>query len=297
MSIAVRVPASSANLGPGFDCLGLALELHNRVRIAEATVPSVQVSGEGDQDLRRDPSNLVYRCAAIGYQLSGRPAPAFALELDNRVPLSRGLGSSSTAIVGGLLAGAALAGVTLGREELVSRAAEIEGHPDNVAPAVYGGCTVAVMADSVRVASVPIARELSALVFVPARRLSTAKARGVLPETVSRADAVFNLGRTALLVAALWGDRRDLLPVAGEDRLHQEARAALIPALPAILDGARRAGARLAALSGAGPSVLALVDQHIGEVSQAMQDAAAANGITGRVLHLQIERDGAQIEP
>lgn len=295
MTLTVRVPASSANLGPGFDCLGLALALHNEVRIAESSVPRVTIIGEGEHDLRRDPSNLVYRCATIGYQLSGRAAPAFAIDLRNAIPLSRGLGSSSAAIVGGLLAGAALAGVSLSPEELVTKAAEIEGHPDNVAPAVYGGCTVAVVADGVRVAPVPFPTDLNALVFVPSRRLATAKARGVLPETVSRADAVFNLGRTALLVAALCGDRRDLLPIASEDRLHQDARAVLIPALPRVLAAAREAGARLAALSGAGPSILALVDQHADEVAAAMV-AAAGPDLPGRVLRLAIARDGATIE-
>ena len=179
MTVTVRTPASSANLGPGFDCLGLALALYNRVRLAEASAPRVVVTGEGEHDLRRDPSNLVYRCATIGYQLSGRAAPAFALELDNAIPLARGLGSSSAAIVSGLLAGAALAGLSLSRAELVTKAAEIEGHPDNVAPAVYGGCTVAVVADGVRVAPLPFPNDLVALVFVPSRRLATAKARGV----------------------------------------------------------------------------------------------------------------------
>ncbi|GIW06239.1 MAG: homoserine kinase [Dehalococcoidia bacterium] len=295
MTLSVRVPASSANLGPGFDCLGLALALYNRIRIAEASTPHVVVNGEGEHDLRRDPSNLAYRCATIGYQLSGRAAPAFALELHNAVPLSRGLGSSSTAIVGGLLAGAALAGVALSPDELVTKAAEIEGHPDNVAPAVYGGCTVAVIADGVRVAPIPFPAELTALVFVPSRRLSTAKARGVLPETVSRADAVFNLGRTALLVAALCTNRLDLLALAGEDRLHQDARAALIPALPRVLDAARQAGARLAALSGAGPSILALADDRIEDIAAAMT-AAAGSDLPGRVLRLAVAPKGATVE-
>ncbi|MCS6800995.1 MAG: homoserine kinase [Chloroflexota bacterium] len=295
MTLTVRVPASSANLGPGFDCLGLALALYNEIRISAASIPHISITGEGEHDLRRDPSNLAYRCATIGYQLSGRAAPAFALELRNAIPLSRGLGSSSTAIVGGLLAGATLAGLRLSREELVTKAAEIEGHPDNVAPAVYGGCTVAVVANGVQVAPIPFPAGLRALVYVPTRRLPTAKARGVLPETVSRADAVFNLGRTALLVAALWADRRDLLPIACEDRLHQDARAALIPALPRVLAAAREAGARLVALSGAGPSILALVDERDEEVAAAMA-AAAGSELPGRVLPLAIAREGVTVE-
>ncbi|GIW11218.1 MAG: homoserine kinase [Chloroflexi bacterium] len=295
MSVVVRVPASTANLGPGFDCLGMALALYNEIRLAPADAPRITIQGEGADRLQRDPSNLAYRCATLGYQLSGRPAPPFALELVNRVPLARGLGSSSTAIVGGLLAGATLARVPLSPEQLVTRAAEIEGHPDNVAPAVYGGCTVAVVAESVRVARVPVPADLSTVIFVPAQPLATRQARQVLPDVVSRSDAVFNLGRAALLVAALCADQRDLLPVAQEDRLHQDARTVLMPALPALLAAAREAGALLAALSGAGPSVLALVDDDAEAVAAALAAAAQRNGLEGQVLHLPISQEGAHV--
>lgn len=296
MTVTVAVPASSANLGPGFDCLGLALNLENTLTLTEATAPEVTVDGEGIVELRRNASNLAYRSAVAGYELSGKHAPPFAMHLSNTIPLARGLGSSSAAIVAGVVAGAALAGVEIDRARLVVAAAELEGHPDNVAPAIYGGFTVAVGHGSgVQIARLDPPDELQAVVFIPETRLSTSKARAVLPAMYSREDAVFNIGHASLMVAAFCSGDLGLLGVASEDRLHQPARTKLVPALPKIMAAAREAGALMAALSGAGPSVLALCTHNSRIIGSAMEGAAASAGYPGRTVCLNIQRQGARL--
>jgi homoserine kinase len=258
--IAVRVPATSANLGPGFDCFGLALDLCNEVTVDTGADPGVTWEGEGAEELPTDGTDVVSRAIARTVERQRRHHPgaeigSFALHGVNRIPLERGLGSSSAAAV----AGVALARVLLGSAgfddaySTFAYAAEIEGHPDNAAPATYGGLTV--VAGSVhRFDPHP---EIDPVVLVPGRlRLPTFDARKALPSTVARDDAVFNIGHAALaLVGLLQGDL-DLLHVALHDRLHEDARAALIPEVATIL-GDLRSRQVPACLSGAGPSILA----------------------------------------
>lgn len=296
MTIAVTVPATSANLGPGFDCLGLALSLHNNLRLEVSTSPEVEINGEGEASLPRDATNLAYRSAVTGYELSGKTAPSFKLWMINRIPLARGLGSSSAAIVAGLAAGIVASGRQIDRQELVSAAARIEGHPDNVAPAVYGGATVAVSVDDrTVVGTISVSPDISSVVFVPDSELQTRAARAVLAQTISLSDAVFNLGRASLLVAALSSDSRNLLRIASEDRLHQPARTVLIPILPKLLAGSLEAGALMSALSGAGPSVIALVDRASESVAAAMSAISNAERVPGKTLLLDVDRTGLTI--
>lgn len=295
MRVEVSVPATSANLGPGFDCLGMALSLHNRLVLTFADSPAVTVEGEGVEDLPRDESNLAYQSAVAGFEMSGRAAPAFEISMKNDIPLARGLGSSSAAIVAGLAAGVLASGREIDLQELVTHAARIEGHPDNVAPALFGFATVAITSDDRTIVSaIPVDESLQAVVFVPNTVLRTKQARAVLPEAYSRADAVFNLGRTALMVAALFSGRHDLLRLASEDRIHQPARTALVPVLPKLLAASLEAGALMSALSGAGPSVLALVSKNGPDVAAAMERAANEAGVTGRSLLLGVDRRGLQ---
>jgi homoserine kinase len=298
MRVRVRVPATSANLGPGFDALGLALALYNEVTVEEADQVSVAVEGEGGASLEAGAKNVVARGVALAFEIAGRPFAGARLRCVNRIPLSRGLGSSAAAWVGGLIAANALLGEPLDRDGLLAAATRAEGHPDNVAAALLGGLTVS-CADGPRViaVSLPLPREIEWVVLLPEIESSTREARAVLPDSVPRADAVFNVQRVSLLLAALGVGRADLLDLAMQDRLHQPYRRRLFPWMEAVATAGRGAGALGCALSGAGPSVLAAVRPRGGEpVARAMERALRSAGIAGRALHLPVDTGGATWE-
>jgi homoserine kinase len=298
MRVRVRVPATSANLGPGFDALGLALALYNEVTLEEADAVSVTVEGEGAGRLETGAANVVARGVARGFEAAGRPFRGGRLRCVNRVPLSRGLGSSAAAWVGGLLAANALLGGPLDRDALVTEAARAEGHPDNVAAAVLGGLTVSCAdGDRIVAVSLPVPREIAWVVLLPVTESSTQEARAVLPESLPRADAVFNVQRVSLLLAALAAGRADLLDVAMQDRLHQPYRRRLFPWMEAVAGAARRAGALGCVLSGAGPALLAAAHAGRGEdVAGAMEQALREAGVGGRALCLPVDTAGATWE-
>jgi homoserine kinase len=259
--VSVRVPATSANLGPGFDALGLALTLYDDVT-ARVTGDglSIEVTGEGADGVARDESHLVVRAMQRAFDVLGAPPPGLAVHCVNRIPHGRGLGSSAAAITAGLVLARAL--VTGGADslpdtDLLALAAEIEGHPDNVAPCLLGGCTVA-WTDGGRAAAlrVEIADTIRPVLLIPSFASSTAQARGLLPEAVPHRDATHNASRAALLVAAL-SAAPQLLLEATEDRLHQPYRAAAIGPSAQLMTRLRAAG-HAAVISGAGPSVLVL---------------------------------------
>lgn len=268
--VAVRVPATSANLGPGFDTFGLALALHDEVvaMVTDDEGVVVEVEGEGAADLPRDHKHLVARAMLAGFDAMGGEPAGLLLRCKNSIPHGRGLGSSAAAVVAGLVAARGLVEDGLERlpdEDLLGIASDMEGHPDNAAAALVGGFTIAwteeVVRDGGEASEVRVVRldphpDVTAVVAVPPGTLSTSTARALLSADVPRADAVFNLGRAALLVPALTA-RPDLLMVATEDRLHQDARR---PAYPETGDlvAALRATGIPAVVSGAGPSVLAL---------------------------------------
>ena len=266
--VTVEVPATSANLGPGFDCLGLALDLHDTLTAAIVDDGlMVEVEGEGADSLPRDERHLVVRAVRAGFDALGVAPPGLVLRATNRIPQSRGLGSSSAAIVGGLaLARELVEGATLDDHALLRLATGIEGHPDNVAPALLGGFVVSGHDDDetwgVRA---PVAPEVSAVVFVPPEGLSTEVARGLLPAEIAHSVAAANSGRTALLVAALGGATDQLLR-ATEDFLHQEFRAPAMPETLALVRSLRAEG-HAAVVSGAGPTVLVLTAGDPGPLS------------------------------
>ncbi|TBL40905.1 homoserine kinase [Verrucosispora sp. SN26_14.1] len=287
--VRVRVPATSANLGPGFDALGLALALYDDVA-AEVTAGGVTVSvaGEGADDLPVDDGHLVVRAMRATFdELGGQPS-GLALECVNRIPQARGLGSSSAAIVAGVLLARAL--VVDGEQRLdedaaLRLAARIEGHPDNVAPCLLGGFTLAwTESGGARAVSLPVAEGVHPTVLVPTERGLTASARAALPATVPHADAALNAGRAALLVHALTTEPGLLLP-ATVDRLHQSYRASSMPGTAAVVEELRAAGVA-AVVSGAGPTVLALSELPEGF------DA----GTEWQILRLPIDVPGAQVE-
>jgi homoserine kinase len=295
LRVHVRVPATSANLGPGFDALGLALALYNEVTATEADKVSVTIEGEGATRLPPGPENVVARGVATAFEAAGRPFKGVALRCVNRVPTARGLGSSAAAWVGGLVAGNALLGDPLSRDALLALAARAEGHPDNVAAALKGGLTVSCALGDGRIAAVPlpVPGAVRWVVLVPEVTSATAEARAVLPRSVPRADAVFNVQRVSLLLAALQAGRLDALGAALDDRLHQPYRLRLFPWMPAVAEAARAAGALGCVLSGAGPSLLAAVSHDTEGIAHAMEGALARAGVRGRAWVFAVDTEGA----
>ena len=291
LSARVRVPASSANLGPGFDCLGIALGIYDEVEVHTVAGEGieVEVSGEGAGDVPTDGSHLVARALRRGLEYAGVGVPGLKLRCSNEIPHSRGLGSSAAAAVSGLAAASGLiaaagAGPGLTADELVQLSSEFEGHPDNAAASVLGSAVVTWIAgvDQVPVYQarrLPVHPDICATVFVPDTESSTAFTRGLLPDVVPRTDAIFNLSRSALAVVALTTDP-DCLTAASEDRLHQPYRAeSMAPTAELVAD--LRARGYAATVSGAGPSVLVLSVRPVpGEV----RERAVAAGFTPRAV-------------
>ncbi|MBI4637569.1 MAG: homoserine kinase [Candidatus Rokubacteria bacterium] len=295
MRVHVQVPATSANLGPGFDALGVALGLHNEVRVSEATRVTVSVEGEGAGLLPTGEDNVVARGVRLACEAAGRRLAGCAIQCVNRIPLSRGLGSSAAAWVGGLVAGNALLGAPLSREALLTLAARAEGHPDNVAAALFGGLTVACGgADGVVAVPLPVPAALGWVALVPEVMASTAEARALLPASVPHLDAVFNVQRVALLLASLQAGRTEPLREALLDRLHQPYRLRLFPWMSDVAAAARAAGALGCVLSGAGPSLLAIVAGDAPAVAEAMEAALRRVGVPGVARVLRVDPVGAQ---
>ena len=294
--LTVRAPASCGNLGSGFDALSMAVDLCNEFRVEPAERLTIENSGEGAEYLSLGPEHLVYRAIRRVYESRGREAPPLRLRCENRIPLSRGLGSSSSAIVAGLLLGNRLLGEPLSRDDLLALGTEMEGHPDNVVSCLLGGIQVSVVdGGQVLHCDVPINLPLQAVLFVPDFAMNTHQARELLPASVPLADAVFNLGRSALLVAAVSGGRAELLRTALEDRLHQPPRSALFPGMSALFEAALAGGALAACLSGAGSTILALAIDNFDEISAGLKRVAAAHNLTGSARVLPIRRRGAEI--
>jgi homoserine kinase len=304
-SVVVEVPASSANLGAGYDCLGVAIAMTNRieleVRVWSRGTIELTVDGEGRNELTEDRENRFVRGlqAALVLAFGGLPEEiGWRIGMRNQIPLSRGLGSSAAATVGGVLAGNALAGEPLSTPELLRLATEIEGHPDNAAAALLGGFVVSSStASGVEAIRFDAPRDLRAVLFIPDLRLSTSEMRAALPSSVPLADAVANLSAVAVGVAGLATGRLELLGRLTVDRLHEPYRAAVYPQLPAMVAAARAAGALGACLSGAGSTIIAFTDSVGGAVvlERALTDAAAGAALTGRVRTVALRNTGAQV--
>jgi homoserine kinase len=300
--VTVRIPATSANLGPGFDCLGIAVSLFNHITldvVNRPVEPQVAIRGEGKDRLPRNSRNLALRAAQRVLRTASKDVFVASITLENAIPVGGGLGSSAAAIVGGMVAANHLTGEALSMEELLSLALEYEPHPDNLAPALYGGMTVAVTASSGKpvVCALPPPRGLKTLVLTPDQAISTHQSRATLPATIPFGDAAFNVGRSSLLVACLLTGCYDKLALAMEDRLHQTYRAAAYPPMPVILQAALEAGACGAALSGSGPSILALYTGSGERIAAAMTAAAASTGLRSVTRDLEIVAGGAGVVP
>lgn len=270
--VTVRVPATTANLGPGFDCAGMALDIWNELTVERAAAFSLEIEGEGAAVLPRNDSNLVCKGVDAAFRAVGQDVPSLKYWTRNRIPFAKGLGSSSAAIVSGMLAGLALAGYEMqvkGQEELLQIATALEGHPDNVAPCIYGGFQLGIHNGSRWWTDrVSMPDGLMCVVFAPDHATETSAARDLLKDQVSLKDAVFNCSRVGLLVAAFATNNLEWLRLATEDALHQPQRGAgmhthLVPLIRAALD----AGAHGACLSGAGPAVIAFTSGRMGDVN------------------------------
>ena len=302
-ALRVDVPATTSNFGPGFDALGMALTLCNRFEVvvvdgARGSV-SIEVTGFG-ADLSRGADNLVLsalRSAVVALQHDPDQLPALRLRLDNHVPLGSGLGSSSTAICGGLALGRALLGLPDDRRWLLDQACALEGHPDNAAPCVLGGLVTAVVDGGVLALPLPLPEALCCVAVTPALTLSTAAMRAALPADVPFADAVHNCIRATLLGAALAMGRLDLLALATADRLHEHVRGAFIPGFEAVRRAGLAAGARAVILSGAGPTLLALLDDdaHAGAIADGTVAAFAKTGVDATARVLRPRKSGLEV--
>ncbi len=301
----VEVPASSANLGAGYDCLGLALGIVNRVALEVRSWSrgrvELSVDGEGVGEIGESRDNRFVRGVEAAMEAVHGPIPdgvGWRVEMRNEIPLARGLGSSAAATVGGLLAGNALLGDPLDTTALLGLASAIEGHPDNAATALLGGFVVsAATEEGVEAVRFDVPRDLRAVLFIPELRLSTSAMREVLPADVPRADAVANLAAAAIGVAGIATRRYELLGRLTVDRLHEPYRAAAYPQLPRLVGAAREAGALGACLSGAGSTVIAFADSvaRISRIEAALLAAAADTDLPGRVTVARPRNAGASV--
>jgi len=296
--VRVQVPASTANLGPGFDTLGMALSLYSWIEMKPADTTVFHLYGDNLDGLPKDKSNLIYTVAQSVFAEVGALIPELEISIYSDIPLTRGLGSSASAIVGALYAANALIGSPLPLARLFDMATTLENHPDNVGASLYGGIITAVWdgthADILRIEP---PQQLEVLVAIPDFQLSTSKAREALPKQVSLGDAVYNISHTSMLTAALAMGRLDLVSVAMRDQLHQPYRAPLVPGMMQILEEATQHGALGAALSGAGPTLLALVDAQAGlgeRLESFLLQVLGSHDITARTLWLKPCTHGAQ---
>jgi homoserine kinase len=296
------VPASSANLGPGFDVLGLALNLLDVFDVWEVSGETrIEVHGEGSESVPTDAGNLFLTTMQTFFALAGYEPGGLVIREHNRIPLARGLGSSAATIVGALLAARSISGFAMDDDRLLDLAGSLEGHPDNVGVALFGGFRMVAQVEDGRYLArgLEFSDRIGAALFVPELLVSTESAREVLPDQYPRADVVHNLGRLALLLAAVKDGRLEDLRAATEDRLHQPYRAALVPGFLDILQAATSTGAAGVFLSGAGPSVLALHDRAVAglglRIADAMRVAAASFGVEGRRMILDIREQGAEV--
>ena len=305
MAVTVLTPATSAILGPGFDSLGLALQLYNRFEVEECegdpSLPTIEVQGLLGAGLSTGPDNLFFRSFAMLFERLGVPVPSVRIWMSIHIPPGCGLGSSATAVVGGLIAAnewVRSQELAVPKEDLLDLAVEAEAgnHPDNVAPALLGGLVATTNIDGkIHAIKTPFPDVLKAVIFTPSFPMDTVAGRKLLPASYTKADVTFNTGRVALLLTALQTGRYELIGKAMQDRLHQPYRQTLFPAMPDIINAAVAAGAHGACLSGGGSSLIALASSRFHGILNAMRSAAYAAGIEGTGMVLRADQNGARV--
>ena len=301
VKVQVKVPATTANLGPGFDALGLALDLWNEAEFTCTDDKQIHITieGEGADKLPTDANNAIVDAALRLYDLAGTSCPGLSAHCVNRIPLSSGLGSSSAAMLTGMLGANALLGNPFNDEEILKLAIETEGHPDNVAPAMLGGLVASIVYDdhvvSMRLPARAHRSPLHVTIVLPDFDFPTKQARAILPMQVDRKDAIYNISRAVLVTEALRTGDLELLGKAMTDALHQPYRIPLIPGAQSAMDAAHHAGAGAVALSGAGPSLIAFSSKPEPAIGQAMKRAFESAGLTARIFELGTSNEGAEV--
>jgi homoserine kinase len=295
--VRVRIPATTANLGCGFDTFGMALGYYNYVQAEPAKAFSLTVIGEGEKHLQTYlESNLVVRSAAAAYELAGRPFPKLAITCENNIPLSRGMGSSSAAIVGGIYAANELMGGPLSITQMRDLAIRIEGHQDNVTAALFGGFTVSVNEGSTAYTKrIDVPSSLKVVLAVPNFRVPTKKARAIMPREVTLEDAVYNLGHAAYLALALAEGDTSGFGLMLSDRLHQPYRFSLIKGAEDVVEAAIAAGAIVCVISGSGPTMISFTEDDAilqDNIAAAMSEAFAANGVETCIISAGTDNQG-----
>jgi homoserine kinase len=294
--IRIQVPATSANLGSGFDSLGIALNLYNQVWMEESD--TISITSKDNVSIPKDETNLIYWAAKSLYERCGHKLPGLKIIQLNNIPMARGLGSSSACIVAGILGANRMLGSPLSQKELTDLAAEIEGHPDNTTPAIEGGLVASAMeAGRVYSVSVPVSEKIRFVLFIPPFELKTEKARSVLPQQYSRSDAVYNLSRSALMTASLFSGKLENLRVAVQDKIHQPYRSGLIEHLDDVFRMSYELGSLGTYVSGAGPTIISMVSSDEAEAFSALaQSRLKEKGINGwKIDTLAADPHGAQI--
>lgn len=299
-TVKIRVPGTSANLGAGFDTLGIACSCYNELELTlyKDNRLEIEVTGEGAGDIPTDERNIVWRSIVKVLKRLGcdKEFLGAKIKMHNMVPLSRGLGSSATAIVGGIKAANEALGAPLTGQDLLKIATDIEGHPDNVAPALFGGMTISTVKNGQPETFRFMPRlNFKMVVAVPDFYLPTKAAREVLPDKISRSDAIFNIGSTAMLIAALMKGSKRFIYNAFEDKMHQPYRAELIPGMFDVFQAAKEASAMGAFLSGAGPCLIAFTDKNEARVGKAMIEAFARHDVKAEYMVLSVDEEGAKV--
>lgn len=301
MNITVRVPATSANLGPGFDALGLALDLWNEAVFipTDDKKISLTIEGEGREKLPTSADNAIVDAALQVYNLAGKPYRGMQIHCLNRVPLSSGLGSSSAALLTGMLGANAMLGELFSREEILKLAIETEGHPDNVAPAMLGGLVASIIHEShvvsLRITLTDQRAPIYMTVVFPDFDFPTKQARAILPKQIELKDAIHNISRAVIVTEAFRLGDLDMLHEAMSDKLHQPYRIPLIPGAQAAMEAAKAAGAAAVALSGAGPSLIAFSAKRDPAIGEAMKRVFEGAGLQARIFQLKMSDHGAEV--
>ena len=311
MKVSVKVPATSANIGPGFDCLGLALPIYNTITIEETVLPGtgieINIMSEDEDaidemsfdDIPKDENNIVYKAVEMLYNSIGQEPSELKINIQSQIPITRGLGSSAAVVVGGLLAANKLLGSPADETALLSIATEVEGHPDNVAPAILGGFVMASQEDdgSIVYRKLSWPQEWDITVCIPDFELSTNIARSVLPQTVPMQDAIYNAKHLAMLVQAVSTKDEKLMKIALQDKLHQQYREKLVPGMKEIMDAFKHEDGVLGCvLSGAGPSMLVISYKYdLDKIKSIVKEIWEPQSIKVDIRTLKVEENGAEI--
>ena len=299
--IEIRVPASTSNLGSGFDSIGVALKLYLKMRVQklppDAPAHKIEVTGEDADLIPTDETNMAVRALMLAGQREGVDVPKLHLMIENQIPVARGLGGSGAAIIAGLTAFEAITGRTLGEEKVLHYAYELEGHADNVTPSVMGSLVLTCLTEEGKIKYIQSdwPRELKVIAVIPSFRLSTERARSILPSEIPLKDVVFNLQRAVLLWPALTGRRYDLVREAMKDRVHQPYRQSLVPGLSEALQIRDLDGLVGIALSGAGPTIIALASSNFQRIGQEIVACFEKTEMTARALILDVDRQGRTV--